>query len=211
MRIAFLLYDEFTALDMIGPYDVLGRLPGAELCFVAREPGPVRSDNGLQVLATHTPAQVPAADLLLVPGGMRLLTRPADDDLLDWIAAVDATTTYTTSVCTGSLALAAAGLLDGRRATSHWMVRDALAHFGAVPTAERVVRDGKVWTAAGVSAGIDLALALVAEIAGEEAAQTVQLAIEYDPDPPFAAGSPETAPPAVREAALARLAEGFVA
>ncbi len=145
------------------------------------------------------------ADLLLVPGGFgtRLLER--DTRVLDWVRAVDATTRLTVSVCTGALVLAAAGLLRGRRANTHWAVRERLAGYGAIPTAERVVRDGKVATAAGVSAGIDLALTLAVELAGREIAEAIQLGLEYDPAPPLSAGSPETAPPAARDAVLARM------
>lgn len=193
MKINILLYDSVTALDAVGPYEVLGRLPGAEVLFVAERAGPVRTDTGHQLLiAAASLAEAPAADLVLVPGGYRPPIKPGP--IHDWLRTADATTAWTASVCVGSLVLAAAGLLTGRRATSHWLTLDRLPGLGAVPVSDRVVVDGKYATAAGVSAGIDLALDLVGRIAGPEAAQTIQLGIEYDPAPPFAAGSPTSAP-----------------
>lgn len=193
MKINIVLYDKMTALDAVGPYDVLGRLPGTEVLFVADRAGPVRTDTGyLSLVAEASLAEAPPADLVLVPGGYQPPIEPGP--IHDWLRAADAASTWTTSVCVGSLVLAAAGLLTGRRATSHWMALDKLAELGAVPVAERVVVDGKYATAAGVSSGIDLALDLVGRIAGPEAAQMIQLGIEYDPAPPFAAGSPATAP-----------------
>ena len=195
MQIAVLLFDRFTALDAVGPYEVLGRLPGARTVFVADRPGPVTTDVGtLALTATATLDEVTRPDVLVVPGGPGQIARMTDARLLDWLRAVDATTTWTTSVCTGSLLLAAAGLLDGRQATSHWLALDQLPAFGAVPAEERVVVDGKYVTAAGVSAGVDMALTLAGRIAGEAVAQAVQLGIEYDPRPPYPAGSPRTAP-----------------
>jgi len=196
MQIAVVLYDRVTALDAIGPYEILSRLPGASLVFVAAEAGPVVTDTGrLTLVAASSLSEVPAPDLILVPGSPAAPT--GDGRLLGWLRAADAGTTWTTSVCTGSLVLAAAGLLAGRRATTHWLAHDRLAAFGARPVEERVVVDGKYATAAGVSAGIDLALDLAARIAGPDVAQSLQLAIEYDPDPPFDAGSPRTAPPSI--------------
>ena len=196
MQIAVLLYDRFTALDAVGPYEILCRLPGAELVFVAERAGPVRADTGrLALVAEAALADVPAPDLVLVPGSPQAPTAPGP--LLDWLRAVDAGTAWTTSVCTGSLVLAAAGLLAGRPATTHWLAMDLLAAFGAKPVESRVVIDGKYATAAGVSAGLDLALELAGRIAGVEVAQTIQLAVEYDPAPPFNAGSPRTAPPSI--------------
>ncbi|MET7970954.1 DJ-1/PfpI family protein [Micromonospora sp. NPDC005305] len=195
MQIAVLLFDRFTALDAVGPYEVLGRLPGARTVFVADRPGPVTTDVGtLALTATATLDEVTRPDVLLVPGGPGQIARMTDARLLDWLRAVDATTTWTTSVCTGSLLLAAAGLLTGRRATSHWLAVDQLPAFGAEPTAERVVVDGKYVTAAGVSAGVDMALTLAGRIAGDAVAQAIQLGIEYDPRPPYPAGSPRSAP-----------------
>jgi transcriptional regulator GlxA family with amidase domain len=200
MNIAILLYDKFTALDAIGPYEVLSRLPGASVTFVAAEPGPVSTDNGmLALLVGHSLEDVSQPEIVLVPGGPGEVAARAGGAALDWLRAVDRTSTWTTSVCTGSLVLAAAGLLDGRRATTHWLAFDELRRLGAEPVDERVVFDGKLVTAAGVSAGIDMALALAARIAGDQVAQAIQLGIEYDPQPPFDAGSPHKAPAAVVE------------
>ncbi|WP_433340140.1 DJ-1/PfpI family protein [Streptomyces sp. CA-253872] len=202
---AFALFEGFTALDAIGPYEMLCRVPGARTVFVAERPGPVRADRGEVVLeATHAYEDVADADVLLVPGGPGQSTHMSDPALLGWLRAVDARSRWTTSVCTGSLLLAAAGLLRGRRATTHWLFPDVLATYGAEPVAERVVRDGKYVTAAGVSAGIDMGLALVGELAGREHAEQVQLATEYDPGPPYDAGSPAKAPAAL----VARLRAG---
>ncbi|MFE9613042.1 DJ-1/PfpI family protein [Streptomyces sp. NPDC006012] len=201
MQIAIVLYDRFTALDAVGPYDTLGRLPGAETVFVAERTGPVRNETGnLALTADRTLADVPDPDIVIVPGGPGQTPQMDNAVLLDWLRTADATSTWTTSVCTGSLLLAA-GLLDGRRATSHWLALDALTGFGVRPTGERVVFDGKYVTAAGVSSGIDMGLALLGRIAGDEQAQAVQLLTEYDPQPPYDAGSPEKAP--------AHLVEGF--
>jgi putative intracellular protease/amidase len=195
MNVSILLYERLTALDAIGPYEVLSRLPGASVTFVAREAGPVRTDNGmLTLIAEKSIADVDAPDILLVPGGPGEVAARAGGPVLDWLRSAHETTTWTTSVCTGSLILAAAGLLEGRRATSHWLALEQLGRLGAVPVAERVVFDGKIVTAAGVSAGIDMALALASEVAGERVAQAIQLGIEYDPQPPFDSGSPAKAP-----------------
>ncbi|MFD3582355.1 DJ-1/PfpI family protein [Streptomyces sp. NPDC058683] len=200
MQIAIVLYERFTALDAVGPYETLGRLPDSEVVFVAERAGPVRTDNGnLALVAEKTCAEVPRPDVLVVPGGPGQTPQMGNRALLDWIRTADATSTWTTSVCTGSLLLAAAGLLDGRRATSHWLALDELRTFGAEPTGERVVTDGKYVTAAGVSSGIDMGLALLGRIAGDAVAQAVQLGIEYDPQPPYDAGSPQKAPAEVVE------------
>lgn len=195
MRIALLIFDGLTALDAVGPYEVLSRLPGAEVSFVAGRPGPQRTDTG--ALALHADrgfAELTDPEVVLVPGGPGNRELLGDEEVLEWLRGADRASTWTTSVCTGSLVLGAAGLLEGRRATCHWLYRDALAAYGAEPTAERVVEDGKLITAAGVSAGIDMALTLAARIGGAEVAQAIQLGIEYDPRPPFDAGSPERAP-----------------
>lgn len=194
MKIALLLFDGMTALDAIGPLQVLSALPDAGVFAVASEPGPKRSDAGVALLAEHALAAVPRPDIILVPGGMNMRPVMADAQVIEWLKRAHATTTWTTSVCTGALVLGAAGLLRGLRATTHWAALDALRGFGAEPVAERVTRDGKVITGAGVSAGIDMALRLAALVAGESVAQTIQLMIEYDPAPPFRAGSPATAP-----------------
>jgi transcriptional regulator GlxA family with amidase domain len=201
MNIAIALYDRFTALDAIGPYEVLSRLPGASLSFVAAERGPVSTDNGmLTMLAEHSLEEVSQPDIVLVPGGPGEVAQRAGGPMLEWLKRAHETSTWTTSVCTGSLVLGAAGLLEGKRATSHWMALETLGELGAQPVAERVVIDGKIVTGAGVSAGIDMALSLAAQVAGPEVAQAIQLGIEYDPQPPFDAGSPATAPQAIVEA-----------
>ena len=195
MRIAILIFDRLTALDAVGPYEVLSRLPGVELVFVAEQAGPKRTDTGaLALTADASLAELTDPDVLLIPGGEGNRRLLADETVLDWVRTADAGSTWTTSVCTGSLVLGAAGILEGRRATSHWAHLERLADYGATPVSERVVIDGKLVTAAGVSAGIDMALTLAAEIAGEQVAQAIQLGIEYDPDPPFDAGSPQKAP-----------------
>ncbi|MEV7601035.1 DJ-1/PfpI family protein [Kitasatospora sp. NPDC089797] len=208
MRIAILLYDDFTALDAVGPYEVLSRIPGAEVVFTAAKRGPVRTDMAsLALTADAALDEVDSADLLLVPGGPGTQAQLTDRAVLDWVRRVDATTTWTTSVCSGSLILGAAGLLTGRRATSHWGVLDALPRFGAEPTgSERIVIDGKYATAAGVSAGIDLALRVTGLVAGDATAQAIQLLIEYDPQPPYGTGSLATASPSVVEGAKRLLA-----
>ncbi|GAA3504847.1 DJ-1/PfpI family protein [Streptomyces prasinosporus] len=195
MQIAVVLFDRFTALDAVGPYETLGRLPDAETVFVAERTGPVRADTGaLAITADRSLAEVPAPDVLVVPGGPGQTPQMENGTLLDWLRAADATSAWTTSVCTGSLLLAAAGLLEGRRATSHWLALEHLRRYGAEPTGERVVTDGKYVTAAGVSSGIDMGLTLLGRIAGDEHARAVQLLTEYDPQPPYDAGSPRKAP-----------------
>jgi putative intracellular protease/amidase len=195
MEIAILLYDRMTALDAMGPFEVLAALPGAEVRFVARERGEVRvQPRSLGLVADYAIADVTAADVLVVPGGFGDEAVCRDPRMLDWVRAIHQTTTWTTSVCTGSLILGAAGVLRGLRATGHWLSLDTLRQYGATPTPERVVEQGKVMTAAGVSSGIDMALRLVQRIAGDDVAQAIQLAIEYDPQPPFSAGSPAKAP-----------------
>jgi transcriptional regulator GlxA family with amidase domain len=210
MRIAFLIFDKFTALDAIGPYEVLSRLPGAELEFVAKTAGEKRSDTGmLGVSADRSLAELPDPDLLLVPGGEGNRPLLSDDEVLDWLRAAHEQSTWTTSVCTGALVLGAAGILGGKRATTHWAYREHLARFGAEVVSDRYVVDGKVATAAGVSAGLDMALALAAELIGEDGARAIQLGIEYDPAPPFDSGSPEKAKPELVE--LIRRYEGVAA
>ncbi|MER5307419.1 DJ-1/PfpI family protein [Streptomyces sp. NPDC002773] len=198
MQIAVLLYEGLTTLDAVGPYELLARLPGAETVFVAKETGPVRNDQGsLALVADKSLADVPHPDIVLVPGGPDSRQAMNDPEIQAWLRTADETSTWTTSVCTGSLLLGAAGLLSGRRATTHWLAYEELKALGAEPTGERVVFDGKYVTAAGVSSGIDMALHLIGRIAGDEAAQTIQLLTEYDPQPPYDAGSPEKAPAAI--------------
>jgi putative intracellular protease/amidase len=209
MDIAILIYDRLTALDAVGPYEVLSRLPEARVTFVAERSGPRRTDTGaLALLADATLDEHPTPDIVLVPGGPGQEALMEDGPVHDWLRAAHAGTTWTTSVCTGSLILAAAGILDGKRATTHWAALEQLAELGALAVSERVVFDGKIVTAAGVSAGIDMALTLAERIAGPELAQAIQLGIEYDPQPPFDAGSPAKAPAeivaAVRAVAAAR-------
>jgi transcriptional regulator GlxA family with amidase domain len=200
VKIAILIYDEFTALDAIGPYEVLRSVPGWEVEFVAKQRGEVRTDSGVVGLsADRGLEEVGEPEIVLVPGGQGSRALMEDEEVLSWLRRVDETTKWTTSVCTGSLVLAAAGLLEGKRATGHWAVLEPLRRFGAEPVGGRYVEDGKVITAAGVSAGIDMALHLVSREAGPEMAQAVQLWIEYDPDPPFDSGSPEKAPPEIVE------------
>jgi transcriptional regulator GlxA family with amidase domain len=197
MQMAFLLYDHITALDAVGPYEVLSRLPGAEPVFVAERRGPVRCDTRhLALVADAALSEVPTPDIIVVPGwsGARQTELLQPGPTQEWLRHADQHTAWTASACTGSLILAAAGLLDGRPATTHWLAVDHLARLGAIPTDERVVFDGKYVTAAGVSAGIDMALALAARIAGTSTAQAIQLGIEYDPQPPFDGGSVATAP-----------------
>jgi transcriptional regulator GlxA family with amidase domain len=194
MQVAYVLFERFTALDITGPYEVLNSVPGVESVFVAERTGPVRNESGtLALVADRTLEEVPAPDIFVVPGGIGTRALLEHEPLLAWLRNAHEMSTWTTSVCTGSLLLAAAGLLDGAPATTHWLARDTLASLGAMPVPERVVEHGRIITAAGVSAGIDMALRLVQLIYGDELAQEVQLAIEYDPAPPFDAGSPSTA------------------
>ncbi len=207
MDIALAVFPELTALDILGPYQVLTRLPDATVRFVSARRGEVRDDVGLVAFPIeHTYDDVMAPDVVVVPGGTitRRMARYGDP-IVPWLRAIHPTTTFTTSVCTGSLLLGAAGIITGLEATSHWAALSALEEYGARPTLQRVVEQGKVITAAGVSSGIDMALVLAARIAGDEVAQGIQLAIEYDPQPPFDAGSPAKAPAAVVAAVEARI------
>jgi transcriptional regulator GlxA family with amidase domain len=200
-KVAILIFDGLTALDAIGPYDVLRQVPGWEVTFVGKEPGQVRTeDGGLGLVADVGIAEAGEVDILLVPGGSGERELHSDQEVLEWLRAVDRGTRRTTSVCTGSLLLGAAGLLEGRRATTYWQSLEELRDFGAEPVADRWVEDGKYLTAAGVSAGIDMALHLVADEVAPEMSQAVQLGIEYDPAPPFDTGSPAKAPAALVDA-----------
>jgi len=195
MQVAYLLYDRFTALDIIGPHDVLNSLPDTESIFVAEQAGPVRNESDtLSLVADMSIDEVRSPEIVVVPGGFGTRALLEHEPLLGWLRDVHETTQWTTSVCTGALLLAAAGLLDGAPATTHWLARDLLAELGAAPVPDRVVEHGKIITAAGVSSGIDMALRLIQLAYGDEAAQGVQLGIEYDPEPPVDAGSPEKAP-----------------
>lgn len=199
MKIAILCYPEMTAMDAIGPYEVLSRLPGVTVHFVAKTRDPIVTDTGMLTLVPElTLADLPHPEILLVPGALTgFQAAMADEAILAWIRTAHQTTRWTTSVCSGSLILAAAGVLNGLEATSHWGAADMLPLLHARYTAKRVVRQGKVVTAAGVSAGIDMALTLSAEIAGRETAEAIQLLIEYDPQPPFDTGAPHKAPKAM--------------
>ncbi len=200
MEIALLIYDGLAPLDAIGPYEVMRNVPGWDVRTVAKKKGEVRDERGsLGLVADHSLEELTEPDLVLVPGGGGNRPLMEDEELLEWLREVDRATKWTTSVCTGSLLLGAAGLLQGKRATTNWVVLDALREFGAEPVGGRFVEDGKVVTAAGVTAGIDMALHLVAREVGPEVAQAVQLGIEYDPDPPFDCGSPEKAPAEIVE------------
>jgi putative intracellular protease/amidase len=204
MEIAILVYPRFTAMDAVGPYEVLSRLPGARVTFVAEHAQAYHTDTGqLALLADATLDEIPTPEIALVPGGPGQVALMEDGPVHAWLRAADAGSTWTASVCTGSLILAAAGLLAGRRATSNWQALDELRGLGAEVVPERVVFDGKYATSAGVTAGLDMALALAAKIAGEQVAQAIQLGIEYDPQPPFDAGSPEKAPAEIVEAVRA--------
>jgi putative intracellular protease/amidase len=206
MKIAIPIFDRVTALDAVGPYEVLSRLPGAELKFVGFEPGPVKTDNRMLSLHVETAIEDFAEpDILVFPGGFGTRVLMKDERMLDWVRHVHEGTQWTTSVCTGSLVLGAAGLLNGLEATTHWAALPVLERLGAKPTSKRVVEQGKIVTAAGVSSGIDMALRLAGHIAGDTVAQAIQLGIEYDPQPPYDSGSPEKASPDV--VALVRRAE----
>jgi cyclohexyl-isocyanide hydratase len=204
LRSGMLVFPNLTQLDLTGPYEVLARLPGAETRLLWKNLDPVRSEHGLTILPDTTFGERPPLDLVLVPGGAGINPLLDDPEVLAFLRRAAAEARYVVGICTGSLVLGAAGLLRGKRAGTHWMSRDLLRAFGAEPVAERVVVDGNLFTGGGVTAGIDVALAVAAEIAGRAAAEAIQLAIEYDPMPPFASGSPEQADPAVLAEALDR-------
>lgn len=211
-QIAIPLYPGYTALDFIGPYDVLRNLPDAEVRFVWHEPGPIEADSGvLLVGATHSFDETPSPDIILIPGGLTSFEHARDEKVLEWVRKAHETSAWTTSVCSGSVILAAAGLLDGRRATSHWMALPMLKPFGVETVSDqRVVHEGKIVTAAGVSAGIDLGLWLFGQIAGDAKAKAVQLVIEYDPQPPYDSGHMSKASAATKAAASTLLSRDTV-
>ncbi|CAB4967427.1 unannotated protein [freshwater metagenome] len=213
MQIAIVLYPNFTALDFIGPYEVLRNLPDAQVRFVWHETGPVTADSGvLLVGATHTFDETPSPDVILVPGGPGTMEHARDEKVLEWLRRAHETSTWTTSVCTGSVLLAAAGLLDGHRATSHWSALPLLRAYGVTPVGDqRIVREGKLVTAAGVSAGLDMAMWLAGQIAGEARAKVIQLVIEYDPQPPFDSGHMSKASVATKATATALLSRDMIA
>jgi transcriptional regulator GlxA family with amidase domain len=203
MQITILLFEKMAAQDAVGPYEVFRCVPGWEVEFVGLDVGEVRTEGGLGLIVDRSLDQATEADIVLVPGGRGTDTLLGDETVLSWLREVDKSTKWTTSVCTGALILGAAGLLEGRRATSNWLALDDLREYGADVVGGRWVEDGKTITAAGVTAGLDMALHLVGREAGPEVAQAVQLGIEYDPDPPFDSGSPEKAPPEIVEAVTA--------
>ena len=192
-RIGFLVFPNITQLDMTGPHEVFARLPGSEIHLVWKSPEPIAAQGGLRLAPTTTLDACPQLDLVCVPGGPGMNPLLTDDDVLTFLKRQAAGARYVTAVCTGALVLGAAGLLKGKRATTHWTAHHLLASLGAIPVAERTVIDGNVITGGGVTAGIDFALRVVAEVAGEDVAKAIQLSIEYDPQPPFDAGSPKSA------------------
>ena len=207
MEIAVLIFDDVNALDVIGPCEVLSKVPNAVMKYVSREPGPKSTDIGIKLIADFSLEQVQQPAILLVPGGQGIKSLTTDKQFIDWIRNCHIKTTWTVSVCTGALLLGAAGILKGLKATTHWMCLSSLANFGAEPQKERVVIDGKVVTSAGVSAGIDMALTLAGLIAGETTAKAIQLAVEYDPAPPFDSGSPDKAPKEIVDLILRKAQE----
>ncbi|MEL6567133.1 MAG: DJ-1/PfpI family protein [Pseudomonadota bacterium] len=206
MRIGFILFPNVTQLDFTGPLQLLQRLPDSETSVIAKSQAPLKTDGALTVLPTHAFDDTPQLDLICVPGGFGTADAIADGETLDFVKAQGAGATYVTSVCTGALILGAAGLLEGKRATTHWAYTDLLELCGAVFEDARVVRDGNTFTGGGVTAGIDFALTLIATLQGEAVAQAFQLGFEYNPQPPFNAGHPSTAPSAVLDATRPRYA-----
>jgi cyclohexyl-isocyanide hydratase len=204
LNFGLLLFPRLTQLDLTGPYEVFSRLPGARVRLLWKTLEPVRADTGIGMLPDTTLAECPPLDLVCVPGGPGVAALMEDTEVLDFLRRQAAGARYVTSVCTGALVLGAAGLLRGKRATTHWASHDFLSALGATPAKGRVVRDGDLFTGGGVTAGIDFALAIAAEVAGPEAAQAIQLQIEYAPAPRFSAGTPETAPAGVLDAARTR-------
>ncbi|MEE4349689.1 MAG: DJ-1/PfpI family protein [Pacificimonas sp.] len=204
LNIGFLLYPNLTQLDMTGPAQVMGRMPGAALHFVWKSMEPVTDDMGLAFMPTTTLADCPQLDIVCVPGGYGCAAVMEDEAALDWLVEQDRETRFTTSVCTGSLVLAAAGLLNGRTAACHWSWRDQLSLFGATPSADRVVEDGKYITGGGVMAGIDFGFRIAEKLFGRDYAESLQLGLEYDPAP-LGGGTPETARPEILEATKAAM------
>lgn len=211
MNITFVLFPNLTQLDFTGPLQVLSRLPDAKVHLAARAMAPVPTDAVLTLNPTRTFESCPQTDILCVPGGFGVDGAMLDEELMAFVKRAGSEAKYVTSVCTGAFILGAAGLLQGKRATTHWAYHEALKDVGAIPVKERVVRDGNIFTGGGVTAGIDFALTLAAEIAGEDYARSIQLGLEYDPAPPFPGGTPETSPPktvsAMRERYEPRYAE----
>ncbi len=212
MQVAIVLYPGFTALDFIGPYEVLRWLPDTEVRLVWHQPGPVAADSGVLVVgATHSFDETPAPDVILVPGGFTTMEHARDEKVLDWLRQAQRTATWTASVCSGSVILAAAGLLTGKRATSHWAAVPLLKAFGVTPVGdERIVHQGNLVTCAGVSAGIDLGLWLAGRIGGDERAKAIQLSMEYDPQPPFDSGHVSKASAVTRATATAMMSRDLM-
>jgi putative intracellular protease/amidase len=212
MQIAIVLHPGFTALDFIGPYEVLRWLPDAEVRFVWHEPGPITADSGVLVVgATHTFDETPSPDVILVPGGFSTMEHARDEKVLDWVRKSHQTATWTTSVCSGAIILAAAGLLVDKRATSHWAALSALKALGVKAVGdERIVREGDIVTCAGVSAGIDLGLWLAGQIGGDGRAKVIQLSMEYDPQPPYDSGHMSKASATTKAAATALMSKDLV-
>jgi putative intracellular protease/amidase len=208
MNIAIPIFDELTALDAVGPYEVLSRLPGATVHFIAAEPGSKRTETKMLALTADLAYdELPEPEVIVFPGGYGTRALMSDEATLAWLKHAHASSEWTTSVCTGSLVLAAAGILEGLEATTHWLALEHLSEYGATPVSRRVVEQGKVITAAGVSSGIDMALTLAAHIAGDALAQAIQLGIEYDPQPPFDSGSPDKAPAEIVELVRSRASQ----
>ena len=207
MEIVILLFDNVNALDVVGPCEVLSKMPNTVIKYASKEPGPKQADIGIKLIADYSLEGISKPDILLIPGGVGVTTAINDSCIIDWVQQIHKTTTWTASVCTGAMLLGRAGILKGLKATTHWTSLQKLADFGAKPQKERVVIDGKVITSAGVSAGIDMALTLTSLIAGETTAKAIQLAIEYDPAPPFNAGSPDKAPKKILDLVLRKLEE----
>ena len=199
IRIIILLYDRFTALDAIGPYEVLSRLPGAKIYFTGYEKRKYKDTYGLELRADYSINEISEAEILLIPGGFGIDNFLKNREIIDWVRKIDGTTSWTVAVCSGSLLLAEAGILDGKNCTTHWRRKEQLRQYNVHIKDDRFVQDGKIITSAGVSAGIDMALYLVSKVAGDDAAKIIQLGIEYDPQPPFDCGSPGKAPPEILE------------
>jgi putative intracellular protease/amidase len=206
-KIVFILYPRLTQLDFTGPYEVLARMPGAEVIVASKEGGELKSELGLTFAGLTRLAEIESCDLICIPGGPGQTEAMLDSDFMAQVKRLGEGAEYVTSVCTGSLILGAAGLIKGKRAGSHWAYRELLANFGAIPDPARVVRDGNAFTGGGVTAGIDIALRIVAELKGADVAKTIQLALEYDPEPPFVSGRPEKAEPHI----VANVKEMFAA
>lgn len=207
METAVLLYDDVNALDVVGPCEILSKIPDTTIKYVAKEPGTKQTNVQLKLTADYAISDISKPDILLIPGGQGIKSIIGDEKITNWITNCHKTTKWTVSVCTGALVLGAAGILKGIKATTHWISLTSLENFGAEPQKQRVVIDGKVITCAGVSAGIDMAFTLTSLIAGEATAQAIQLAIEYDPAPPFNSGSPDKAPRDIFELVVRKVQE----